>query len=120
MRIGSSAGGQQPMVSDAPSRPWPVLPTVELRPTPACRTRGHGNESSVLRVTFLRANLSRSRCVRSVMKPRDRLDSLQIVTPCSVPWSSMNGDDAVRFCDRCRKNVYNVAAMTPDEAVDII
>jgi len=54
------------------------------------------------------------------MKPGDRLDRLRIVTPCDVPWSSMMGDDQVRFCDRCRKNVYNVAEMTRAEAVALI
>jgi hypothetical protein len=54
------------------------------------------------------------------MKPRDRLDSLEIVSPCTVSWSSMEGDDVVRFCGKCRKNVYNVAAMTRVEALELI
>jgi hypothetical protein len=32
----------------------------------------------------------------------------------------MKGDDAVRFCDRCSKNVYNVAALGPAEAMALI
>jgi hypothetical protein len=32
----------------------------------------------------------------------------------------MQGDDAVRFCGRCRKNVYNVAALGPAEALDLV
>jgi hypothetical protein len=32
----------------------------------------------------------------------------------------MDGDDAVRFCDKCRKNVYNVAALAPEEAVALV
>jgi hypothetical protein len=48
------------------------------------------------------------------------LDSLRVVTPCPVKWASMKGDDAVRFCDRCQKNVYNVAALSPAEAVALI
>jgi hypothetical protein len=54
------------------------------------------------------------------MKRHDRLDSLRIISPCDVPWSSMKGDDAVRFCGKCRKNVYRVAAMTRQEALDVI
>ena len=54
------------------------------------------------------------------MKRASRLDSLRVITPCTVPWSSMKGDDAVRFCDKCRKNVYNVAALSRAEAVAII
>jgi hypothetical protein len=54
------------------------------------------------------------------MNRASRLDSLRIVTPCTVPWSSMNGDDAVRFCAKCRKNVYNVAALDPAEALALV
>jgi hypothetical protein len=54
------------------------------------------------------------------MKARDRLDSLQVVSPCTVSWSSMKGDDAVRFCGKCRRNVYSLAAMTRVEAVEVI
>ena len=48
------------------------------------------------------------------------LDSLRVVTPCPVAWASMKGDDAVRFCDRCQKNVYNVAALGPAEALELV
>lgn len=54
------------------------------------------------------------------MKRHDRLDSLRIITPCTVPWSSMTGDDAVRFCGKCSKNVYNVAELTRAEAIDLV
>lgn len=45
-----------------------------------------------------------------------RLDSLKVASPCTVPWDSMRGDDAVRFCGLCEKNVYNLSAMTRVEA----
>lgn len=54
------------------------------------------------------------------MKRHDRLNALRIVTPCSVPWSSMKGDDAVRFCGKCSKNVYNVAELTRAEALELV
>jgi hypothetical protein len=54
------------------------------------------------------------------MRSPCRLDSLRIVTPCTLPWSSMRGDDAVRFCARCHKNVYNVAALSEAEAVALV
>jgi hypothetical protein len=54
------------------------------------------------------------------MRRLDRFDSLRVITPCSVPWSSMEGDDDKRFCGKCRKNVYNVANMTRAEALDVI
>lgn len=54
------------------------------------------------------------------MAQDDSLDTLQVVTPCSVPWATMQGDDRVRFCDRCRKSVYNIEAMDRAEALSVI
>jgi hypothetical protein len=55
-----------------------------------------------------------------VMKRPDRLASLDVVEPCPVAWSSMTGDEQVRFCGKCRQNVYNVAALTRAEALALI
>ena len=48
------------------------------------------------------------------------LDSIQIATPCSASWSAMKGDDRVRFCAQCSLHVYNVAAMSQEEAEKLI
>ncbi len=40
------------------------------------------------------------------------LENLRIATPCQADWDDMRGDDRVRFCGRCEKNVYNLSAMT--------
>lgn len=45
-----------------------------------------------------------------------RLDRLRIASPCTVPWDEMRGDDRVRFCGQCEKNVYDLSAMTRAEA----
>jgi hypothetical protein len=50
----------------------------------------------------------------------DPLATIKIVSPCTVPWAGMTGDETVRHCGQCRKNVYNVAAMTSDEARAVI
>ncbi|NUO48479.1 MAG: hypothetical protein HOV80_06450 [Polyangiaceae bacterium] len=44
------------------------------------------------------------------------LDGLRIASPCNASWDEMVGDERVRFCGSCTKNVYNVAGMTRDEA----
>jgi hypothetical protein len=49
-------------------------------------------------------------------RPLPLLDRLFVATPCGVPWESMQGDARVRFCGKCEKPVYNVSAMTRDEA----
>jgi hypothetical protein len=54
-----------------------------------------------------------------VAPPKTRLPLLAdvtIKTPCKVPWDSMVGDDRARYCCTCSKNVYNLSAMTEDEA----
>jgi hypothetical protein len=44
------------------------------------------------------------------------LDRVAIKTPCTASWGEMEGDDRMRFCCRCSKNVYDLSAMTEDEA----
>lgn len=43
-----------------------------------------------------------------------------IPEPCQVGWQNMQGDDTVRFCGLCSKNVYNLSDMTEDEVSDLI
>lgn len=42
--------------------------------------------------------------------------SMLIASPCDVPWEKMVGDERVRHCGQCDKNVHNLSAMTTDEA----
>jgi hypothetical protein len=51
---------------------------------------------------------------------RHSLNVLDVPNPCTVPWRSMTGSQQVRFCTQCRKNVYNLSAMTADEAEAIL
>jgi hypothetical protein len=44
------------------------------------------------------------------------LDDLRIAAPCSADWEVMVGDERVRFCAQCQKNVYNLSAMPRHEA----
>src|SRR5688500_11152521 len=44
------------------------------------------------------------------------LDNIKVAAPCSAEWSKMTGDDRVRHCGDCDKRVYNLSAMTRDEA----
>ena len=46
--------------------------------------------------------------------------NIQIAKPCGEAWSGMAGDDRVRHCGVCRKNVYNVARMTETEIAAMI
>lgn len=49
-------------------------------------------------------------------KQRWSLEIAEIPEPCTVPWDSMKGNDRVRHCNECSKNVYNISNMTRAEA----
>lgn len=51
---------------------------------------------------------------------RQRLDDVQIASPCHADWYAMTGDHRVRFCDSCRRHVYNLSAMDVEEAAALI
>jgi hypothetical protein len=48
------------------------------------------------------------------------LENLRIATPCTADWAEMSGSDKVRFCGLCEKNVYNLSAMTREEAESLV
>ncbi len=44
------------------------------------------------------------------------LDRVSVASPCPARWEEMTGTDQARFCGECKKNVYNLSAMTRDQA----
>jgi hypothetical protein len=48
------------------------------------------------------------------------LANIRVATPCRADWNAMTGDDRVRACGSCNKNVYNLSEMTRDEAEGLI
>ncbi len=48
------------------------------------------------------------------------IDKLKIATPCQASWAEMTGDERIRFCADCSRNVYNVASLTRDETASLI
>jgi hypothetical protein len=48
------------------------------------------------------------------------LATFKIPTPCPMGWDLMRGDDRVRFCDRCGKDVYNLTTMGPEEVASLL
>jgi hypothetical protein len=47
------------------------------------------------------------------------LSRITIRNPCPMEWDRMSGDDRVRYCAACGKNVYNLTAMSPDEIASL-
>jgi hypothetical protein len=50
----------------------------------------------------------------------DLLNNIRIASPCTAAWDEMQGDDRIRFCQQCRLNVYNLSAMTRQEAEALV
>jgi hypothetical protein len=44
------------------------------------------------------------------------LDQVKVASPCNASWDDMLGDDRVRFCLKCDKNVFNLSAMSREDA----
>jgi hypothetical protein len=48
------------------------------------------------------------------------LAHVRVASPCKADWDEMIGTDRVRFCGQCSLNVYNLSAMTRDQAESVI
>ena len=48
------------------------------------------------------------------------LARVRVASPCKADWDEMIGTDRVRFCGQCSLNVYNLSAMTRDQAESVI
>lgn len=48
------------------------------------------------------------------------LPNIRIAAPCTADWNAMSGDERMRACGQCNKNVYNLSNMTRDEAEALI
>jgi hypothetical protein len=65
------------------------------------------------------AELARVRALLVASSPRlqpVRLAKLKVASPCHESWSDMTGDDQVRHCKRCDKDVFNLSAMNAADA----
>ena len=51
------------------------------------------------------------------MSAKDPLQRLAVTSPCSQDWTTMIGNDQVRFCEHCSLNVHNISAMTRARAL---
>ena len=45
---------------------------------------------------------------------------LQVVAPCNEDWDKMPGGDDIRFCGKCRQNVYNLSELTESQARELV
>lgn len=56
------------------------------------------------------------------MKPSNTiaLHRIDVPSPCTASWDKMKGDDRVRHCSDCNKNVFNLSAMAAAEATTLL
>src|SRR5262245_39374576 len=50
----------------------------------------------------------------------NRLKHVRVASPCKADWDEMIGTDRARCCGQCSLNVYNLSALTRDEAESLI
>lgn len=48
------------------------------------------------------------------------LENIKIAAPCTADWKWMYGNDRVRFCSQCNLNVYNLSALSREQAEDLL
>ena len=69
------------------------------------------------------AERDRARELLDEAKARMRLpvlDNVRVASPCTAAWDAMTGDDHVRHCAICDKDVFNLSDMTRPEAEALI
>jgi hypothetical protein len=64
--------------------------------------------------------IERLRTQLNEARARGPLEDLRIASPCNARWEDMVGDERVRHCAHCDKDVYLVAGMTRTEALALI
>jgi hypothetical protein len=45
---------------------------------------------------------------------------LKVASPCQANWDAMSGDEAIRFCGLCEKNVYQISNMTNEQVEELL
>lgn len=55
-----------------------------------------------------------------IMKKKTLLDSVDVPIPCDKSWDEMIGNDVLRLCLHCEKDIYNISAMTKKEAKKLL
>lgn len=48
------------------------------------------------------------------------LPNIRVASPCTADWNQMTGDDRVRHCGTCNKDVFNLSAMTREDAEALV
>lgn len=53
-------------------------------------------------------------------KPFQPIEKFRYASPCQSSWDKMTGSDSVRFCEKCKLQVYDFSKTEPSKAEEII
>lgn len=48
------------------------------------------------------------------------LPNMRVAAPCNASWDAMTGDDRARHCGECKQQVFNLSALTTEQAESLI
>ncbi|MBM3457523.1 MAG: hypothetical protein FJX77_03165, partial [Armatimonadetes bacterium] len=51
---------------------------------------------------------------------KEILFQIRVASPCTASWDEMQGNDRMRFCALCEKNVYDLSTMTQAEVETLV
>jgi ankyrin repeat protein len=54
------------------------------------------------------------------MSKKDLLNAIEVKSPCGESWDEMQGNETVRFCSHCSKNVNDLSKMTRKDALRLV
>jgi hypothetical protein len=52
--------------------------------------------------------------------PSHDLNSITIASPCQVAWEGMDGDEQIRFCARCSRQVFDLSLLSTAEVTKLL
>lgn len=87
--------------------------------------RGRMNEYQVLQRQAQALERELDQCGRDLDQARRKvalplLQQVRVASPCKERWDDMTGDEHVRFCGRCEKNVYDLSSLTAEQADSLL
>jgi hypothetical protein len=85
------------------------------------RLKAHASELDALRaqeqtLSNELADIEKKLGATNARRALPLLDQVKVASPCDRDWNEMLGDERVRYCLGCEKNVFNLSAMGREEA----
>jgi len=87
--------------------------------------RGRMNEYQELERQAQTLERELDQCGRDLDQVRRKVElpllkQVRVASPCKERWDEMSGDEHVRFCGRCEKNVYDLSSLSSEQAESLL